>query len=351
MPESHSPTRRTWRKRAVAAALATLATVLSFEIGLRIAWRKTFSNTVHSWHEYDELLGWRHRRSFTIRVEANEGVVRPMDLHFNASGLRDARELPVPARAGVSRIACLGDSYAFGWCVSEEAAFPRLLESSIAGTEVWDWGVAGYGVDQCSLQLERDVLPTKPDLVLLTVIDADLRRATGKLGPGEVPKPRFTLASGTLELTNTPVPRLRPGDSYYRVDAEGSFVLWSLRQAWTKACARLASDPDEAAEKWVLGSALIREMAKRAAQVGVRFAVALLPTETTLDDEPLERLLPKLERDGIPVLNVCPAFRKRVAEHELLFLPRDRHPNEAGHRLIAEEIARQIAARGLAAPK
>lgn len=341
-----------WQVRALALLVLALLVLAGFEVGLRIAWRRTWKATSQqSWHEFDPVLGWRHKRGARVHAEPtaeSPDLARPFDVRLNGLGLREDRELVLPAPAGTRRVACLGDSYTFGWCVPAEATFARRLQARLgAPFEVWNWGVSGYGLDQSLLELERDVLPTRPDLVVFSVIDANFRRATTALGPGLVPKPRFFLDGNELVRPSEPVRELKPGDAFCKTDASGSYVLWSFQQAIDRARIGLAADKDAATEDWRLGSALIREAARCCREAHVPLLVALLPTVTHLDGEPLERLVPTLAGEGLAVANVCPAFRSAKRPDHPLFIPKDRHPDEEGHEVIAAELERAIRENGL----
>lgn len=91
---------------------------------------------------------------------------------INALGYRGP---PVAAgRApGALRIVCTGDSSTFGLGVPEERAWPfvlgRLLEFTLGDlrpVEVIDAGVPGYTSLQNRVQIERDLLPLRPDLLI-----------------------------------------------------------------------------------------------------------------------------------------------------------------------------------------
>ncbi len=72
------------------------------------------------------------------------------------------------------RIVVLGDSYAFGWCVPEEIAFPRrlevLLREAFPGTaiDVINAGIPGYSVYQQHALLERIMQDAHVDIVIST---------------------------------------------------------------------------------------------------------------------------------------------------------------------------------------
>ena len=121
----------------------------------------------------DELLAQRGapppRRSAAadtaIYVSSVEGLRSPRpELSFAS----------VPARR---RIAVVGDSFTFGLEVTYDEAWPAQLERLFGdGVQVLNFGVDGYGVDQAYLRYRRDSLAWKPEIVVLGMIDDDVRR-------------------------------------------------------------------------------------------------------------------------------------------------------------------------------
>jgi PGF-CTERM protein len=118
---------------------------------------------------YDETLGWTvgHDRS------GSNG------LHLSsAEGLRAARRGAVLAGPKTrTRIAIVGDSFAFAEQVEFKESWGHLLEVNSAGRfEVLNFGVPGYSIDQAYLRFRKDVLAWQPDIVILGFPLTDLHR-------------------------------------------------------------------------------------------------------------------------------------------------------------------------------
>ncbi|HET7765507.1 MAG TPA: hypothetical protein VFK92_10525 [Burkholderiales bacterium] len=111
------------------------------------------------------------------------------------------------------RIAVVGDSYSFGLEVPFADSWAHRLERALGpGTQVLNFGVDAYGVDQAYLRYMRDARPWKPDLVIFGFINHDLYRSMAVYAFVSFPewglpfgKPRFVVENGKLELLNTPV--------------------------------------------------------------------------------------------------------------------------------------------------
>lgn len=91
------------------------------------------------------------------------------DIHLNSLGFRD-REVE-SKKAGVYRIAVIGDSLTFGQGIEEKDRFTNLLEAELKrtnnGYEVWNFGMAGAEtVDEINI-LVKVFDKVDPDFILL----------------------------------------------------------------------------------------------------------------------------------------------------------------------------------------
>ncbi len=98
--------------------------------------------------------------------------IRFLDYYgLNALGYRGP-EVPRARAPGTLRVACVGDSSTFGLGVPEECAWPfvlqRLLQAAAGDVQVEliDAGVPGYTSLQNRVQVERDLLDLRPDVLL-----------------------------------------------------------------------------------------------------------------------------------------------------------------------------------------
>jgi lysophospholipase L1-like esterase len=123
----------------------------------------------------DGVLGYAHRLDWETVHETEEFRVT---VHTNGLGLRGA---PAEARKapGTYRVLLLGDSFAFGFGVEDDATFAAVLQRTLAPpdgferVEVLNAGVAGWSADQYLLFLESRGFAWKPDLVLLAETEND----------------------------------------------------------------------------------------------------------------------------------------------------------------------------------
>jgi lysophospholipase L1-like esterase len=126
-------------------------------------------------YQPDGTLGYVHRPDWET-VHATEDF--EVTVRTNALGLRGAPASPAKA-PGTYRILVLGDSFAFGFGVEDDEAFPAALARALTPptgferVEVWNAGVAGWSADQFWLFLTTRGLAWRPDLVLLAETEND----------------------------------------------------------------------------------------------------------------------------------------------------------------------------------
>lgn len=148
---------------------------------------------------FDPLLGWRNRANF----RSERPMLGSRAVATNAKGVRGRREYD-HARSGERRIVVIGDSFAFGWGVSDGETYSARLEAALTHSEVLNLGVGGYGTDQMLLMLESEGTRYGPDLVIVGVVSADTDRNIVSFR--DFAKPFFVFDRGSLRLEGTPVP-------------------------------------------------------------------------------------------------------------------------------------------------
>lgn len=156
---------------------------------------------------YDPVLGWS---------PAPQGVSEDGLFHYNSVGIRSApTEYTLVPDFGVLRIALFGDSFTAGDEVLFENSWGHQLETLMreAGvkTEVINFGVNGYGMDQAFLRWKELGRRYSPHVVLFGLMMWDVQRNLNLFRrfvhfrtKGIFTKPRFLLESDSLRLINSP---------------------------------------------------------------------------------------------------------------------------------------------------
>ena len=300
-------------------------------------------------HVYSPAYGWAGR----------PGVVAPMGdgrVTLNSRGYR-GREAWNADRRASTRVVVLGDSVAFGYGVSDEQAFPYLLDTRDNGLEVVSLAVAGYGPGQELLVVKREVPELKPDIVVLAVclrndfVDAVLPVA---LYDGVTPRPRFRLEGDTLVLDETAMPHSFLGRSLRQLtDSSHLFnrLLMLLPHGepedphdWRYRKQEVLKDSDYA---FRLTLALVLEMESLCRQGGSRLLVASFPSGLSYDrkNELPARFLRALDERGVWTLDMSSRFRELGLPPAQMALDRTGHLSPNGHSRTCEILEREIESR------
>ncbi|MBX3332400.1 MAG: hypothetical protein KF722_18530 [Nitrospira sp.] len=155
---------------------------------------------------YDHTLGW----TVTPNSSTSDGLYISSE-----DGIRTSKTSSgFGAGNAICRIALIGDSHTFGLEMKFEETWGYLLQRYMPECQVLNFGVSGYSLSQMYLRYKRDVLPFRPDIVILALSRGSTNRTMGVYGltmfsPG-IPwaQPRFQITNAGLTPINQPLPRL-----------------------------------------------------------------------------------------------------------------------------------------------
>ncbi len=149
-------------------------------------------------HGYDSELGWV-RKPGTEKEEI--GKYGKTKYHINEAGHRKNpghEVLPV-------EISCYGDSFVFARQVNDNETFSWYL-SEITKTNVLNFGVGNYGLDQAFLRLKREYKTNRTRIVIMGVVPSTIVRILcvwkhyNEFGNIFGFKPRFMIEDGNIKL-------------------------------------------------------------------------------------------------------------------------------------------------------
>jgi hypothetical protein len=261
---------------------------------------------------------------------------------INRWGMRD-HDYAMAKPPGVFRIVLLGSSAEAGHGVGDNDTFKALLEDRLnredtGGTfrkyEILNFSVAGYGGYQKLALLERTALSLDPDLVLFVTYLAETERTAYHVAqlvqaqyniPEEYQGPIRAAIEKAHVDPSMPFPRIERRLKPYSMD---------------------------------LVTAVYERLAHVCHAHGIRAAFVYRPQtgeQPRLVAGERERLLDVARRTGLPVLNLSAAYDGVTDRGSLMVAPYsayhfaqlareafDDHPNELGHRLLADELYRQL---------
>lgn len=268
---------------------------------------------------YDPQLGWRN-------IPDWQATTNGKSLNINSKGLRD-REYSIEKPAGTQRILVLGDSFAWGYGVSDSEIFTEVLERGLADEsppwEVLNAGVSGWGTDQEYLFLTNEGFDYSPDIVILAYFCVNDVLNNSSAEQYMLHKPVFL--NRQLELANVPVPQ--PGENRPLVLTNDAPMDVTL--------------------------AIIRRMADECTAQNVRFILMnfgkfLSPDNRRLLDQSKKLAAMAASRPDIDYLDWDAQFDAMGIEaRDILVGNDDGHWNAFGHELTGRMLGEFLRDRGL----
>ena len=314
----------------------------------------------------------------------------------NSNGLRDT-EKDYAKPPEISRIAVLGDSFAWGYGVENQEMVSTVLQNLIPATETLNFGVKGYSTVQEVLRLETEALRYEPDVTLLFFCWNDLE---DNFDSKDLSRPIVVVENeDVLEITNRPVQNRHksPIKQWFQRNVRVfGFARYSSELLQNKFKARRRSEvlrakpqtlkarskkksknvrmefsmvdmyappTPEMERAWTAmhlllskaknlvesdgGSLIVVYVAMKEAMDTQIFATemrraGLNPESGTLDwDRPSNNLGEICAGLEIQYVDLTPVFR-RQPEPFSLFLKKNAHWSAAGHQLAAETVAARI---------
>ncbi len=168
-------------------------------IGRAIDWRGAdlVRERIHTKH--DSLLGWVNIPSLELPNAYGPGV----RIRINGQGFRSDYDFESQVPEGKRRIICLGDSFTFGFGVSNGEAWCDRLREYDPRIETVNMGQGGYGVDQSYLWYKRDGLKLEHHVLVFAFITDDFDRMRYADFVGYA-KPKLVLRGDTLDIEEAP---------------------------------------------------------------------------------------------------------------------------------------------------
>lgn len=374
-------------KNLVLAAVSFVFAIIVGEFLLRVFYEPTpktmdnFKLTKSSSYREDPDLGWLPRPN----VQGEHNRPRSFESRYstNSLGLRD-REHAFEPGPGLIRVVVVGDSFAWGYGVSDGETFADVIEQQTPGVEVINLGVTAFGLRQEITYFQRLGIKFKPDILVVALVQNDIYELPDVASAAKTAENERIDAetSGSDPDTVSLFRRLKQylGKEVvtYRilVDALNSSPtmvdlllqlglkeeLAGLEALDPNIGTALKNYPPVVAAGWEKTFQQLRELKSYTDANGVRLVLALIPALQSVDPRSLNRslsysvfrpddfdvgkpyaIIEAFGTDvGIEVINALPVFVRAYDAGEALYLPGDMHFNAAGHELFAEEIAHHL---------
>jgi hypothetical protein len=169
-------------------------------------------------HGYDAELGWVRKPNTEKEEAGRQGKTK---YHIDAGGRRSN-----PGHENwPAEISCYGDSFVFCRQVNDNETFEWYL-SEITKTNILNFGVGNYGLDQALLRLKRDYPSNRTKIVIMGVVPSTIVRILcvwkhyNEFGNVLGFKPRFLLENGKLSLINNIINNKEKFERYREFIAE-----------------------------------------------------------------------------------------------------------------------------------
>jgi lysophospholipase L1-like esterase len=329
-----------------------LGAVVMAELALRTVFTiPEVANPLYSFHESDPVLGWRGKRDWTARF-------RRQDFDALIAHGPDGWRRPDPPQPPnpTWRVLFLGDSFTWGWGVSQGELFSDELQRRLPATAaVFNRGINGFGTSQEYLLMQRELAERKYDAVALMFFHNDVG---DNVNPKRGRRPLYELDGERLVPRNQPPRRLiHPlqrflkdhSRAFQTLDVEISMLLRSLNL--DDPDPEPTIDPTDVDYRDLPGAAvtmrLLAEMKRLAAAHGAQFFLVYLPHISEITERtsifPYIRAVHAMIRDvaareGIPLIDLSESFYARAGQGQVLVFPHDEHWTAAGHRVAAEAL-------------
>ena len=154
-------------------------------------------------HGYDKELGWVRKPNTEHEEMGKDGEVK---WTINDRGARTNPGF----ESTESSISCYGDSFSFCRQVNNEDTWEHYL-SELLKTNVQNFGVGNYGLDQAVLRLKREFESNQTEKVMIGVVPDTISRILSvwkhysEYGNTLGFKPRFSLNNDELKILHNPI--------------------------------------------------------------------------------------------------------------------------------------------------
>lgn len=317
----------------------------------------------------DKTLGVKHipGKRVTWRLEGYSNDF------LNSRGLRDS-EHTLAKPADCYRIALLGDSATEGMQVPLEDTYGKQLEQLLAKTntkkvEVINFGCSSYSNGQETLQLEQEVAPYKPDLVIMMYNRGDyIENIRDPNTLKAEPRPYFHMDNDAQKLlqddtimnfnakgfeANPPLDFLRRNSRIYGVLTHTNLALNLNEPLYSKTRNSIlkllpgakeqfkhVQAPYVIKDPWLVTQKVIERANNDCKQLGSKFMVVCFPNNVneTEYSKQIQALSKQSNEHGFEYLDLTPDYIGANAKE--LFLKY--HFSTAGHAVAARRIAEKI---------
>jgi hypothetical protein len=298
--------------------------------------------------QYDRDLGWSNVPNVRIPDIYGPGL----DVSINGQGFRNRYDFSVTVPDGMYRVICSGDSFTFGYGVSNDQSWCDLLREQNRQLESINMGEGGYGADQAYLWFRRDGVKFQHQLHLFAFIAEDFRRMQSRRFAG-YPKPVIDIENGSLIVRNVPVPKLAYSLSWFVSNLSNiqrlSTVAFIQRASEKLSPRRAVTGTDDDERTKLVLQKIFSDLKRLNEKDSAKLVLVYLPSRWEVEegqsgDWPTF-IRQEAAAQGIPLIDVLRTFQLLpeaptmfIAEGQLKYPGAAGHLTAAGNRFVAKEI-------------
>ncbi|MBM3746922.1 MAG: SGNH/GDSL hydrolase family protein [Acidobacteria bacterium] len=313
-------------------------------------WAPRTARLTQFWR-FDPHLGWLNAPNSSGRFDA---------LGFRSAVNHNARGFRGPVvpyqRTGSRRLLVLGDSFVWGFGVSDEETLTEAFTRMQPGWEAVNLGVSGFSTDQELLLYQAEGRRYQADAVVLMLCSNDIPNNLASTAYLIYGKPVFRERGGELELLNQPLKKPSwPGyaaaslTSRSYVLSAASRVVSDWRKQISSRRAREAARPQASSNapqgfprnpaESITGRLLVElKRAVAARQPGARFVVVLVEDLGAEGTRLIGDYLREREIEYIPLIDYI------APDAPALHVSDGLHWSARGHETVARVLAARLAA-------
>jgi lysophospholipase L1-like esterase len=339
---------------ALAILLSLLATAVVGEGVLRLAgYSPANVNPLKSFHEFDPVLGWRGRKLYTARFKRPDfDVVVAQD----AAGFRRQVNLEAKLAKAHHRVFVFGDSFVWGWGVSQGEVFTDRMNLLLPNYSVHNYGINGIGtvVEYLLFSTEVKKLLRPDDVVILMFCNNDFADNVDRK------KVHAEAVNGEVKTVNPAKPLTTPVEDWLKNHSYLCNFVWYRadlyrltrvnRNQEDESLGRTITNSDE---RFAVTRYFLAKFQADCEAAKARFIVTHIPCQEELSEARANRpnklanekaraetLFSITRALHIETIDLLPGFlAHKNKTGEMLTFKSDGHWNRTGHQVVAELLS------------
>lgn len=362
---SLEPTAWRWIAFRVVAILLGMALAGGLlEVALAIGgYDHNYFNPLNSFHQGHPLVGYLGKPNFVGRFRRPEFDTV---IAHNAEGFR-LQENAKPRSRCRHRIFAFGDSFTWGWGVTQGEVFTDQMNRMLPDHCVENFGLSASGtVQQFRLfeeYVEKDLAPGDTVIVMFFNNDFDDNlngrlRAVVEGGQVKTVGPLSQIASGVGDSIREYLKN--HSDLFNALFYAGDYLIGGIKQGQTRVISPEQLGLGDDSSEMIVAEHFLAAFRDRCQRKRAHFVAALIPGQEELGEAALHdegelnferdrrRMFFRCAREaGIDTVDLLPFFNSaKDGTSERYTHPHDSHWNAKGHLAAAQALSRYVLSRG-----